>query len=660
MQNGGDDRLWVDDSDSDSLSSSSDSDCSSWSSSSDSDSDDDSESDSDTMAGLRGLRPTDPREFSMFAHLAIFCNPMAGEAVCAYLHTTPDVEKTPCAYDLQGLARDMLSALPPRITDDASLRLDFTGNGREDVLAFFERLDRIADAHRRERERLHASDHTLAIGEVFSAWPVPHRGKEHDDAAPLSYLLVTGKVKQKKTAALFAIRFGPDSAESSRLVAKVGQDTCAPTLDPDAAGPFLAPYVGVVPTLLETLLADSDALPGDPCLPPNLVTGAIAGSLGHAKPATLPPQAYAAIWPSASLQYPTHYWPDEQDIKAAWLTQNQLCVALGAIVAYEAAETVGLDVPRYGRTDPLGAASLCDKGRHLEGLGLLRSDGTGPLSLLQTAQVRIVESAWRAPLVDLPDDIAAPLALALWRRACMAPRAKDGTIANAQCLLDVAHYWGVRPTKTHEERPEWLCQDLMTEAVARAASLGTHHAVPVAWEDTFRPSFPSRREHETMWRIEMASIEWIAETDDDGDIWGDGYSYSGRGRNCCSETDDQLRAHVTKAFARVYQRQPRVPDEPLIANAVDLTIRARAKGGGAASRTATSAKERATIALSVVRAHIGVDASQLSDTSMFPKRLCDAFRRLPSATDVPLRWNRPDADSKDASVNGQSPPRNLS
>lgn len=362
----------------------------------------------------------------------------------------------------------------------------------------------------------------------------------------------------------------------------------------------------------------------------------------------MPPHAYAALWPSDDTDYPTSYWPNDQDIEAAWFTQTQLQAALGTIAAYEAAETVGLDASRYGRTDPLGAASLCDRERQLEGLGLLRSDGGGPLSLFQTAQVRIVESTWGVPLVDLPDDIAAPLALAIWQRACRALRAKDGTTEHASRLLDVAHYWGVQPTEVQRQQPEWLCQDLMTEAVVRATSLGRQRAVPLAWEDTFRPLFPSRSEHETMWCVEMASIQWDDETDEDDHDETDDHH-----RPRCHETIEQMHAHVAKAFEHIYQRPPRTPDEPLLAKAVDIAMGARAVSTGAARRAPTSAKEQAVIALGIVRARLDVEPKQLSDPSMFPKRLCGAFHQLPLVTDIPFHRYRFDNDSDDVGFGDQ-------
>lgn len=555
---------------------------------------------------------------------ALAARPAACEVACAYLRRKPDGKPHKGTGNVRTLVSDMVHALQPPCEPRSPLPVSVWDLGADDLATL---LANLADAHREQRARLYAQTRAIAIGRMFGGWPIPDHlcrplpsgAAEHQ----ASYLVVTSKAPHEITA-LFALRFGSDGSESSHPVAKIhfykrAADR-ASDVDVDAVGPGLRPYADLIPTLLRDLFVRWNTMVAHRNGyhrrgPPGVVVDSIARCLLPTHPVRLPPQVYAAMWPAYDATRKYEDWQhDKQEVAAVWLTEAQLAAALGAIAAYEAAQTVGADAPRYGRTDPLGTRSL--RG-HLprSDAGMLRSDGTGPLSLLQTVQVRIVESTWRVPLVDLPDDVAAPLALAIWQRVCTSQRAKDGTVDDAARLLDVARYWGVQPTEAQERRPEWLCQDLTPTALARSASMGAGRAVPVAWEATDSPPFPSGKEKGQWFHISAAGAH-------------------DQRLQFARAAPIEMRAHMESAFALIYGRPPGPGDGPLVEKASNLAMRANAIGvlfeGDVGN---VCASHQAIIALGVVRGGLDVGAHVLSD----PYTATDVFNGVkPQQSEPPV------------------------
>ncbi|AGO84854.1 hypothetical protein psal_cds_820 [Pandoravirus salinus] len=567
---------------------------------------------------LRNVRDPAARMWS-----ALATRPAACEAACAYLRRKVDGKPHKGTANVRNLALDMVHALQPPCEPPSPLPVSVWDLDADDLATL---LANLADAQRKQRARLHARTRAIAIGRMFDGWPIPdHLQRPLAAGAAESqalYLVVTSKAPQEITA-LFAVRFDSDGGESSRLVAKIHfykrSADRASGVDVDAVGPGLRPYADLVPTLLCDLFVRWNTMVvhriGDRRRgPPGVIVDAIARCLSPTHPVRLPPQVYAALWPAYDATHKYEDWRhDKQEVATVWLTEAQLAAALGAIAAYEAAQTVGANAPRYGRTDPLGAKSLRGH-RPPADVGMLRSDGTGPLSLLQTAQVRIVESSWRVPLVDLPDDVAAPLAVAIWQRACTSRRAKDGTVDDAARLLDVARYWGVQPTEAQERRPEWLCQHLMPTALARSASMGAGQAVRVAWEATDRPPFPSDKEKGQWFHINVVGAH-------------------DQRLQFARATPIEMRAHTESAFASIYGRLHGPGDGPLVGKATDLAMRANALGALFEDEGNVCASHQAMIALGVVRGGLDVDPHVLSD----PYTATDVFNGIkPQQSEPPV------------------------
>ncbi|AJF97411.1 hypothetical protein TW95_gp0677 [Pandoravirus inopinatum] len=545
---------------------------------------------------------------------ALAARPVACEAACAYLRRPLDGKPHKGTGNVRNLALDLARALQPLYKFPSPLPVSVWDLDADDLATL---LTNLASAQRKQRARLYGSNCAIAIGHMFDGWPIPDHLYQPVSARAVGpqtmYLMVVSKAPQE-IVALFAVHFGPDGSEWSRLVAKIHFYKHAPDrasdIDADAIGPGSRSYADLIPTLLRGVFACwnpglSHRIGDRQRGPPDAIIDAIARRLLSTHPVRLPPQVYAALWPASDVARKHKDWqPDKQEIAMVWLTEAQLAVASGTIAAYEAAQIVGTNAPRYGRTDPLGTKSLrgC---RPQSGVGMLRSDGTGPLSLLQMAQVRIVKSTWRVPLVDLPDDVAAPLAVAIWQRVCTAQRAKDGTVDDAARLLDVARYWGVQLTEAQEGRPEWLCQDLMPMALARSASLSGGRAVPVAWEATDRPPFPSGEEKDRRFRIGM-------------DVDHDGRHQFARA------TPTEMCTHVESAFATIYGRPPVLGDGPLVQKATDLAVRANALGAPPEGVGGVCASHQAIIALGVVRGGLDVGACVLSD----PYTATDVFNGI--------------------------------
>jgi hypothetical protein len=500
------------------------------------------------------------------------------------------------------LERLMIDSLPARtaLAFEASRRRDESDLDealRRHRIRFAERLDRLANAQREERHRqCLALARSVSLGPLFANWPAPAT----DNCAPF-YLLVS---KHGTKGALFSVRFGPGPVETTRLVAQIQVCDNTFALGANVLGAPLAPYADLVPTLIRGILHKRiqrsyhyrpDKFRVDRATPPGLVLGAVADHMTVVNEVTLPLSVCTTLWPRRDRALRDE---PRKTVKAAWFNESQLEAILGTIASYEAAEAIAVTAPRYGRTDPLDAHSTFFGPPPNRSTGLLCANGTGPLSLLQTVKTRIAEAPWRVPLADLPDDLAEPLALAIWQRACTSRRSGDGTLPDAHRLLDVAHYWGFKPTPAQRERPEWLCHGLMAVARERASTLQRERLVPLSWTATFRPCFPAAQEREAVGRVAerlrmLSDIQFKA------------------GQSA------HMRVNVMLAFADMYKRSPCQSDSPLIDKAIDLAARANdlSTESATTARAKVSASIQAQLALTSVRGGLGVSARDLSSPS---------------------------------------------
>ncbi|AVK76292.1 hypothetical protein pneo_cds_685 [Pandoravirus neocaledonia] len=165
-----------------------------------------------------------------------------------------------------------------------------------------------------------------------------------------------------------------------------------------------------------------------------------------------------------------------------------------------------------------------------------------PLSLLNMVQTRLVESSECPPFSALPEDVAAPLAFAIWQRACAAPPLAD---YEADRLVKVARYWGL--DADDDTDPQRLCVFMVDEALKRKPAQS--HAVPVP----YRMPVPTGT-HDIDIFGALLTIQ------DDGALGG------------ASDQCGALRA-AGAAFSQYFERPPVAPrDDPLLGAVAALLI----------------------------------------------------------------------------------------